>query len=443
MSSLRIRLFLVQVIVVLVAVETIAMFARHAANSEFQRYLQRGSVQRDKRFDATFGMYYAENGSWNGIQPLVERMGQAFGQRLVLVDPSGLVIADSARALLGQGIAADWPPPAAVVTSRGTPVGAIYLRPAALEPQPETSFFAGVDRWLLGAVLASGAVAIVLTLVLSRRILSPVSALTAAARKMEAGDLSQRVQNLSTDEIGGLGRAFNAMASSLQQAEQLRRNMVGDVAHELRTPLSNLQGYLEALRDKVIEPTPDVISSLHEESLLLNHLVNDLQELSLAEAGQLKLVRQPTALAGIVQQVVALIQPAAAAKKLTLCVDVPDDLPLVNVDGGRIAQVVRNLLDNALAYTPEGSTIGVEGRGEGSEVRVSVRDTGLGIEPDKLPHVFERFYRADPSRTRATGGTGLGLVIVKQWVEAHGGHVWAESTPGAGSTFSFTVPVAD
>jgi signal transduction histidine kinase len=260
---------------------------------------------------------------------------------------------------------------------------------------------------------------------------------------MEAGDLSQRVQNLSTDEIGGLGHAFNAMASSLQQAEQLRRNMVGDVAHELRTPLSNLQGYLEALRDKVIEPTPDVISSLHEESLLLNHLVNDLQELSLAEAGQLKLVRQPTALAGIVQQVVALIQPAAAAKKLTLCVDVPDDLPLVNVDGGRIAQVVRNLLDNALAYTPEGSTIGVEGRGEGSEVRVSVRDTGLGIEPDKLPHVFERFYRADPSRTRATGGTGLGLVIVKQWVEAHGGHVWAESTPGAGSTFSFTVPVAD
>jgi signal transduction histidine kinase len=442
-SSLRVRLFLVQVIVVLVAVEAIALFARQATNREFQRYLERGGALRDKRFDATFGMYYADNGSWDGIQPLVERMGQALGQQLVLVDPSGVVLADSSRVLLGQEITADWRSPAAVVTFRGIPVGAIYVRASSLEPPPESNFSAGVDRWLLEAMLISGVVAIVLTLILSRRILSPVSALTAAARKMEAGDLSQRVQNLPTDEIGGLGRAFNAMASSLQQAEQLRRNMVGDVAHELRTPLSNLQGYLEALRDKVIEPTPEVIASLHDESILLNHLVNDLQELSLAEAGQLRLVRQPTALAGIVQQVVALIQPAAAAKGLTLRIDVPDDLPLVNVDGGRIAQVLRNLLDNALAYTPEGGTISVEGRGEGAEVRVSVRDTGLGIEPDKLPHVFERFYRADPSRTRDTGGTGLGLVIVKQWVEAHGGHVWAVSTPGAGSTFSFKLPAAD
>jgi signal transduction histidine kinase len=287
-------------------------------------------------------------------------------------------------------------------------------------------------------------VAIILTTALSRRILRPVEALTEAARRMERGDLSQRVAVQTNDEIGELAHAFNSMADGLARLEQLRRNMVTDVAHELRTPLSNIRGYLEALQDGVTQPSPEVIGSLHDEAMLLTRLVNDLQELALAEAGQLKLVLQPTAVEQIISQVVSVMQPTAASKGLGLQADVQQNLPPVMADPGRVAQVLQNLINNAMTYTQAGGTITVTASpgASAAEVQLSVRDTGIGIAPEHLPFVFDRFYRVDQSRTRATGGSGLGLTIVKQLVEAHGGHVWAKSTLGQGSTFLFTLPVA-
>lgn len=302
-------------------------------------------------------------------------------------------------------------------------------------------FIRSVNRTLLTAIVAAGGIAVILTLTFTRRILGPVSALTKAVRRMEAGDLRQRVKVESTDELGALAHAFNAMADGLARTEQLRRQLVTDVAHELCTPLTNIRGYIEALQDGVADPSPAVLDSIHEEAMLLNRLVEDLQELALVEAGQLKLVFQPVAPNELVQRAVASVQPAAAAKQITIMADLPEALPPVYADRERVGQVLRNLLDNAITHTAAEGEIVVSARVSGPELEVSVRDTGAGIAYQDLPNVFDRFYRADRSRARATGGFGLGLAIVKQLVEAHGGRVWVRSTVGIGSTFLFTLPI--
>jgi signal transduction histidine kinase len=258
---------------------------------------------------------------------------------------------------------------------------------------------------------------------------------------MEKGDLTARVKATSSDEIGQLAHAFNAMADGLARQEQLRRNMVSDVAHELRTPLTNIRGYLEAAKDGLVQPDGALVDNLYEEAMLLNRLVNDLQELALAEAGQLRLERHSVKVGDVVRTTVEVLCPHAEARDISLVVQVPDDLPLVKADLHRVGQVLRNLMNNALDFTPPGGQVTVTAQPDGKWVSVQVRDTGPGIAPEHLPYVFERFYRADPSRTRATGGAGLGLAIVKQLVEAHGGRVWVESTLGAGTTFGFTLPL--
>jgi signal transduction histidine kinase len=373
----------------------------------------------------------------------VEQIGQISGERIILTDGEKQVVADSSRKLVGQAVGRDWAGPAALIVYQGSPVGAIYADPLGQSADPQRKdFLASVNRALLLAAVVAGLTAVLLTLALSHRIVGPVEALTAAARKMEKGDLSQRVKVQSRDEVGELARAFNAMADGLARLEQLRRNMVTDVAHELRTPLSNIRGYLEALQDGLTRLSPALIDSLYEEAMLLNRLVDDLQELALAEAGQLKLVRRPVALAEIVEQVVSLFRSRAIAKGFTVRVDLPADLPAVDADPDRVGQILRNLLINALTYTPPGGEITVLARAVDSEIEVRVRDTGIGIASEHLPYVFERFYRADKSRTRTTGGAGLGLAIVKQLVEAHGGRVWVESKMEEGTTFTFTLPAA-
>lgn len=447
LHSLRVRLFLVMVLVVIASIVTVVFFVRRATVDEFQRFVASGGMIRERRLEGVLATYYARRESWEGVQPLLEHLAQLTGEEIVLADAKGHVIADSAGRLsegqtLGSGFANQ---PAAVILHWGTPVGVVFVSRSG-EAIPGLSsgvFFSGVDRALLLAAAAAASLALLMTLAFSRRILGPVEALTAAARKMEVGDLSQQVKVTSHDEIGELGHAFNAMATGLQRLERLRKDMVNDVAHELRTPLSNISGYLEAMRDSVVEPTPALIDSLYEEAMLLNRLVDDLQELSLADAGQLKLERLPIDLAEVAGKSVVALQSQAIAKGLTLKTDLPSDLPLVSADPERIGQVIRNLLINAIAYTLSGGEITVSARSQNTQVAVSVRDTGVGIAPEDLPLIFERFYRADRSRTRTTGGAGLGLAIVKQLVEAHGGQVTAESQPGVGSTFTFALPVGD
>ena len=441
MRSLRFRLILVLILVVVAVVGSIAVASTQVISRAFVGYEDRRGMLRDARFERFLVEHYARQGDWAGVQPEIERIGQITGGRVILASPDGQIVADSEGTLVGQHEFQGWGGPPLPLMFGGAPVGFLHVSPPDA-PMGEW-FLVSVNRTLLLTAAAAGLAAVGLGLGLSRRILAPVGALTEAARRMAAGDLSQRVDSASGDEIGDLARAFNAMADGLSRLETLRRNMVTDVAHELRTPLTNIRGYLEALRDGVVEPETEVIDALYEETMLLNHLVDDLQELSLAEAGQLRLDRQPVALAAVVDQAIAAFASRAKVKGVAVQIDLPADLPLVDVDPRRGGQVLRNLLENGLTHTPAGGEIGIAARAAGGWVEVSVRDTGAGIPAQDLPFVFERFHRADRSRSRATGGAGLGLAIARQLVEAHGGRIWVESDEGEGSTFRFTLPVSD
>ena len=453
--SLRFRLLVVLILVLVAVLGGIVLVSTQVTNRTFRDYESRRGMMRDQRLRGFLGWHYAGHGGWSEVQSELERMGQITGERLVLTDPKGRVLADSAGQMTGQAVKKDWDPPAAVIVHGGMPVGALYVG----VPEGGTGidgFLASVNRTLLLVAAIAGLGAVLLILGLSRQILAPVKALTSAAQRMEAGDLSQRVEVRSRDEIGDLGRAFNSMADGLARLEGLRRQLVSDVAHELRTPLTNVRGYLQALQDGVVEPERRVINSLHEEVMLLNRLVDDLQELALAEAGQLRLERQPVALIDVVHQATQAFASRADSKGVTVQVDVPESLPLVSIDPQRIGQVLHNLLDNGLSHTPTGGEIGVAAcascpeptkvvrlSAEPERVVVAVWDTGVGIASEDLPHVFERFYRADRSRSRATGGAGLGLAIARQLVEAHGGQIEAHSQTGQGAQFTFTLPLAE
>jgi signal transduction histidine kinase len=232
------------------------------------------------------------------------------------------------------------------------------------------------------------------------------------------------------------------MAESLAEADVQRRNMMADIAHELRTPLTVVQGNLEALIDGVYDLTPENVAGIHKQTVVLTRLVADLRDLALAEAGQLKLERKALPLRDVIAQVSEGLGIQAHEKEVTLKVEVAANLPQVQADEQRITQVLFNLISNALRHTPAGGTITINAEMREDQMLVSVRDTGTGIPPEDLPHVFERFYRADRSRARSTGGSGLGLTIAKQIVEAHGGQIWAQSWLGAGSTFAFGLPLS-
>jgi signal transduction histidine kinase len=297
-----------------------------------------------------------------------------------------------------------------------------------------------VTTGFLVAGLVAVGIAGILSLALSQRILSPIQSLTNATLQMQAGDLSQRVVVTGDDEIGKLGSTFNAMASSLQQQEQLRRNMVSDIAHELRTPLSNIRGYLEAVQDGVIDPNRATIDSLHEEAMLLNYLIEDLQELSLAEAGQLRIMVRPMDVVEVVESAVAGLKMPASSKNITLTTNLPSNLPIVQADPERMGQVLRNVIKNAILYTENAGKITITAQAEPTGVSIAVADTGRGIAPEHIPYLFDRFYRADESRNRATGGTGLGLAITKAIVDLHHGDIFVDSIVGVGTTFKIFLP---
>jgi two-component system sensor histidine kinase BaeS len=233
------------------------------------------------------------------------------------------------------------------------------------------------------------------------------------------------------------------MADDLARLEKLRQNQVADTAHELRTPLSNLGGYLEAIRDGLVLPDSAAINSLSEEVALLSRLVNDLQELAVADAGELRLEKQTEDVSALLDQAAAAARPAALAKGIDITTRIDTDLPPSQIDRQRIRQVLHNLLSNATTHTPSGGKVGIEAIMADGSIEISVSDTGEGIPAQDLSNIFERFYRVDKSRTRATGGSGLGLTIAKRIVEAHGGRIWVTSEVGVGSRFSFTIPVLE
>jgi two-component system sensor histidine kinase BaeS len=298
---------------------------------------------------------------------------------------------------------------------------------------------------MLQALLLSGGaatlVAVAVSLLVSSRIVGRVRQMLAASRRIAQGHYAERVPAAGGDELAALAAEFNAMAGELEATERRRVGLIGDVAHELRTPLATIEGYTEGVLDGVVAPSEETWALIHDEVGRLKRLVSDLQELSRAEAKQLALHPRPVALAELIERARARLAPQYAEKAVALRTEAPGDLPSIEVDPDRILQLLVNLLGNALRATPAGGEVRVRARAAGDELIVAVADSGVGIATEHLPHLFERFYRVDKARSRALGGHGIGLTICKALVEAHGGRIWATSDgPHTGATFTFTLP---
>lgn len=297
-------------------------------------------------------------------------------------------------------------------------------------------------RSLIWAALLGGISASTLSYWLSQRIVKPLLEMEEITRAFASGDLERRLPEYDISELTQLAQSVNHMAADIQSVEQRRRDLVSDLTHELRTPLTIIKGYLEGLADGAVEADPQVYERLTRETTRLQRLVNDLQELSQLESGYLPIYAQPMALGALLASVVARFQDQRLPEdSVQVRLELTDNLPQVQADAERIEQVVVNLLSNALRYTEQG-TVWVKCWQETTKVWVAIQDTGPGIAPDDLPHVFDRFWRADRSRDRASGGTGIGLTICRRLIELHGGHIEVESTLGQGSTFRFWLPTA-
>jgi two-component system, OmpR family, sensor histidine kinase BaeS len=306
------------------------------------------------------------------------------------------------------------------------------------------NFRSSFNEALAYAGLAAIATAVLVSAYFSNRIVAPIKKLMSASQRISKGHYDERVKVTGTDELGQLGERFNLMTAELEQTENRRRQLIGDVSHELRTPLTGIMASMEGLVDGILPATSEVFLQIQKEADRLSRLVDDLQELSRVESGAYQLQIRPVAISSLVSTTVKRLNPEITRKRILLTINLPNDLPPVLVDEDRITQVFTNLVNNAINFTPEDGKIQISGKKESNFVRISILDTGIGISSEQLPFIFDRFYRADKSRSREHGGgSGIGLTVTRSLVEAHGGSVYAKSAgAGQGSTFSFTLPIA-
>jgi len=476
--SLRTKFLAAFILVTFIVVGSVALAANMVTTHQFDQYLLRAGEFRAQRVAPLIAEYYDRQGGWQGIEqfllglsePTMTRRGPQrllflLRDRLVVANADGIVVFDSHRQMEGQRLDDQHLASGVPILAHGEQVGTVLIVPLGRMSANslERHFLTTVNRWLLTAGALVGGLAIPLGLYLAWQITAPLRQLREAAQAIASGDLTRRVRVTSGDEIGDLAQAFNQMAEALEEDEQLRCRMIADIAHELRTPLSVIRANLEALQDGVFPLSNETLVPIHEEALLLTRLVEDLHQLALAEAGQLTLERQMVNVEDLIHQTIKGHRPQAVEKGIKLRIDIPQSLPLASLDPQRIGQVLRNLLSNALRYTPRGGKITISCQPfevhqdhppthcpvpaallpleDGAWLAFSVADTGPGIASEDLPHIFERFYRSDKSRSHASGGTGLGLAIARRLVEAHQGKLIAENEPQGGARFTFVLPV--
>ena len=445
-SSFRLKLFGVLLAVIAVGVSVVFVLADRAVDRNFRTLNLELGTAHARDVKSVFEDYYRQRGSWAGVQTLLRDPANTMSglHELVIADAERRVIAASVPGLRGTRIASD-ELRAGFELRTGSRV-VMYLVPVeALDMRsgPERAFRSAVRRAILAAGMIAALFALTLAALLVRQLTRPLGRLAAAAERMAGGDLRQEVSVESRDEIGRLADSFNDMSRGLDRSEQLRRRLIADIAHELRNPLAVLKADLQALLDGVYPLTKAEISSLQDEALLLEHLVDDLRTLSLADAGELVLRREPTDLVATLRRFGASHHTVAQAKGVALDLDLPPTPVIVSIDADRVRQVLTNLFTNAVRHTPEGGRITIAAQEASNEVRVAIADTGPGIAVAELGDVFERFWRADESRARETGGSGLGLPIARQLVEAHGGRIHAENRREGGARFVFTLPRGD
>ena len=463
-TGLQLRLILAFTAILGLALGSVGLFVSGAAATETDRFQARNQEFRVGRVHRAIAREYARQKDWDGVQFSLEQAGAFYDRRFTVTDVEGKVVADShykdgprhfgkkftgrSSPIVVEGktigyLASDSHGVGPVTETPPAQAAAQFPAPSPLGQAREplvSRVAAEVNKTLLMAGVASALGGILLVSLLSRRILAPLQVLGGAAQRLGQGDLTQRVPASGPSEVRQLGDTFNVMAENLQTAEQQRRDLTADVAHELRTPLSNIQGYLDAVHDGLLQPDQATIGTLRQQTSHLVALVEDLRLLAMAEAGSLTLQIESGSLAFLLEESVEAFRPRAESKNIQLTLDIPVDVPELPMDHTRISQVVSNLLENAIFHTPEGGRVTVTTGTDGSAITVTVSDSGPGIPAEELPRVFDRLYRVDPSRARTTGGAGLGLTIARQLVEAHGGRIWAESAPGEGARFSFSLP---
>ena len=458
---MRLKLLLSFISIALISVIVVVVLAYQGAASEVRSFMFRGSMVQAQGIAKTLEAYYLAHQTWQGAETLLSlqdsgggMMGHGRGpgglgimagmmnQRLRLADAAGKVISDTSVDQAQGSLTAEELSKAIQLKSGRKVVGYLLPESAMIFSVADEQFLLSrLTRAALIAGLVSAGLSLLLSLFLAFRLMHPVRQLTRAAKLVEAGDFTQRVPVRGQDELAQLSHTFNQMANSLQEAQDSRRAMTADIAHELRTPLAVQMAHLEALQDGIYPLTPENLEPILEQNRLLNHLVEDLRTLTLADAGQLKLELVNTDLRALVERVVDRFRLQAANKPVEILLSVSADCPPTWVDPTRIEQVLNNLLSNALRHTPGGGKIDLALRLDGKSYVVTVHDSGPGISEGALPHVFERFYRADRGRSRSEGGSGLGLAIALQIAELHGGTLTASNDLQGGAVFTLTLPV--
>jgi signal transduction histidine kinase len=449
MRSLSLKLTLAFMAVSLTGIALVALLVWGITLTEFNRFMQDRALSD---FATAATSYYQAHGSWAGVeaalrqQNLIPTPGQPGGGSnpppppIALTDSQGQIIVAAGPFQQGEQLPTNPGQQKIAITVKNQLVGYVQMAGGPPSPDPlEARYLARTNQALVLAALGAILIAVLLGLFLARTITRPLRDLTAATSALAQGRLSQQVQVRSQDELGELTKTFNKMSADLQKANQLRRQMAADIAHDLRTPLAVITGYLEGLKDGVIKPSPKRFTAMYDEALYLQRLVEDLRTLSLADAGELSMMIQPVQPGELVERLAASYQQQADQKAVHLTVSIEPGLPAIQADPERMQQALSNLVSNAIRYTPAGGQISLLARREGQAVWMEVKDTGSGIASDVLPHIFERFYQGDNSRQ--DDGSGLGLAIARSIIELQGGEISAASAgAGAGSIFSIQMP---
>lgn len=459
---MRVRLFLSFLLIVLVSVLTVVIVARQNTTSAVRAFMYRGGMVGEETLVDSLVSYYQTNQTWQGVESLLAPGGRGqghgmgaggmmqgttnmMGQRLRVADVSGLVVADSTGSEPSGTLSTEEKKNAVPIQVDGKTVGFLYAEGGmGFSQRGERELISRITNAAITAGLVAIGFSLLLAIGLAYSLMKPVRQLTKAAKNLGEGDLSQRVKTRGHDELAILANAFNRMADSLQQSEESRRSMTADIAHELRNPLAVQRANLEALQDGIYPLTPEALEPVHNQNLLLTRLVDDLRMLALADSGQLSLEFHATDLAEVIHQLVERHRPQAGQNRIDLTFHITPGttVPLTaRVDPLRLDQILNNLLSNSLRHTPEGGRIEVALRQMEDRAVITVHDNGPGITPEALPHIFERFYRADHSRSRQEGGTGLGLAIARHLAQAHGGTLTAGNHPQGGAVFTLQMPL--
>jgi signal transduction histidine kinase len=455
MRSLRTRAVAAALVLVAVVVAATVLLSRQVVVSEFEAFVQRGESRETTELAAEVQAFVNRTGSLDGAGAVLDSIHQRTQALLILLRDGQALAAAPAMpttlnfnatgvtfSIVNDNMQSEFSlagPLPAIVDAGGRPIASLIVLPPPTGGGRE--FNIDVNRGLWWIAAGIGMAGVLLSGWVAGRLVRPVERLTEAARRLAAGDLAQRVTVDRSDEIGQLARAFNTMAEGLERNEGLRRSLLNDVAHELRTPLTHVRAELEALQDGLRQPTPEIINRLHADARHLERLVDDLRDLAQAEAGQLRLAIETIAVDPALREAATSVESAAALRGIRIAVAVTAPTLAVLADRARFRQILVNLLDNAVRHAPPDTVVTVEAETPDAQcVRVTVSDAGPGVPPELLPKLFDRFFRADESRDRRTGGAGLGLAIVKQLATLQGGSIDAANRPSGGFCVAVTLP---